>query len=83
MREGREIDRECTTSEAVSVLIYLLPSSSSPVRLQLVLQEEKRKRAKVNRRMMHAFRQGAKVKAIYEDEDNDPAVSPTTLVRHC
>jgi hypothetical protein len=44
-----------------------------------VLLEEKRKRAKVNRRMLHVFKVGAKVKAIYEDEDNDPAVRATTF----
>lgn len=42
---------------------------------QLVLHEEKKKRASANRRHMHEFREGAKVKAIYEDADNDPAVS--------
>lgn len=42
-----------------------------------MLLEEKRKRAKVNRRMLHVFKVGAKVKAIYEDEDNDPAVRGT------
>jgi hypothetical protein len=40
-----------------------------------MLNEEKKKRARANRRVQGSFRAGAKVKAIYEDQDNDPAVS--------
>ncbi len=43
------------------------------IKMRLVLLEENKKRAKANRRHMGAFREGAKVKAIYEDADNDPA----------
>ncbi len=44
------------------------------IKVRLVLNEERKKRAAANRRFAHAFREGARVKAIYEDADNDPAV---------
>ena len=44
------------------------------IKMRLVLHEEKRKRAAQNRRFLHAFREGVRVKAIYEDAENDPAV---------
>lgn len=43
------------------------------IKMRLVLVDEKKKRAAGNRRQMGAFRAGARVKAIYEDAENDPA----------
>lgn len=51
------------------------------IKMRLVLNEEKKKRAAQNRRFLHAFREGARVKAIYEDAENDPAVRASACVR--
>jgi pre-mRNA-splicing factor 38B len=54
---------------------------STVVPTQLVLHEDKQKRARMNRRNISAFREGARVRAIYEDEENEPAVSPMVAVQ--
>jgi hypothetical protein len=51
--------------------------------MRLVLNEERKKRAAQNRRFAQAFREGARVKAIYEDAENDPAVSCFVYVHVC
>lgn len=42
---------------------------------RLELEKLKKVRAADNRRMLSSFRVGTKLQAIYEDEDNEPAVS--------
>jgi len=45
------------------------------------MHEEKKKLAAKNRPYAHLLREGTKVKAIYEDEENEPAVSSSSSRR--